>query len=68
MSRILGDLSDILASGPSHNARNKLKFCESAPIMQFDQFHQITLSLSNNHFITFNDNHHFDDDGVIPLN
>ena len=38
--------------------------------MHFDlhkkfQLIQITRSLSNDHFITFNDNHHFDDERVI---
>ncbi len=54
MGRILGDLSDLLASGASHNAWKELKFGESAPFMQFDtytqiqfSFNQITLSLSN---------------------
>ena len=60
MSLILGGLSDILGSGASPSALKKLKFSESARIMHFDahkkiQFHQITLSSSNDHFITFND-------------
>ena len=54
MELILGDLSDLLASGASHKALNGLKFGESAPFMLFDshkifQFTQITLSLSNDH-------------------
>ena len=66
-------LGDFLASGASHNALNGLKFGESAPFRLFDthkkfQFTQITLSLPNDHFITFNDNHHFDDDAVIWVN
>ena len=66
----MGDLSDLLASGASPYALNGLKFGESAPFMLFDthkkfQFTQITLTLSNDHFITFNDYHHFDDDRVI---
>ena len=70
LSRIIVDLSDILASGASPSAMKRLEFSESATIMHFDahkkfQFHQITLSSSNDHFITFNDNYHFDDDRVI---
>ena len=57
----------------SHKAWKELKFGESAPFMQFDtytqiqfSFNQITLSLSNDNFMTFNHNHHFE--GVIQLN
>ena len=34
--QILGDLSDLLASGASHNACNGLKFSTSVTFMQFD--------------------------------
>ena len=56
VSLILGGLSDILASGASTSALKRMKFSESATIMHFDahkkfQFHQITLSSSNDHFI-----------------
>ena len=56
-----------------HNAWNELKLSESVPFMLFEthqkiQSHQISLSLSNDHIITFKDNHQFNDDGVIQLN
>ena len=46
--------------------------CPGLKPMHFDahknlQIHQFTISLSNDHFITFNDNPHFDDDRVIQL-
>ena len=64
------DLSDLFASGASHGALSRLIFCESEPFMHFDthkkfQFNKIALSSSNDHFITFNDIYHFDDDRVI---
>ena len=72
MSRILMALAEILASGASNRALNGLISGKSVPFMHFGahknfQLPQITLSLSNDHFITFNENHHFDDDRVILL-
>ena len=51
LSRIIMDLSDIMASGASPSSLKRLKFPESVTIMHFDahkkfQFHQITLSSS----------------------
>ena len=65
-------LTDILASGASNRAWNGLIFGKSTLFMYFVahknvQLHQITLSSSNDHFISFNDNHHFDDDRVVRL-
>ena len=68
MSQIFKALADILATGVSNRAWNGLIFGKSASFIHFDahkncQLHQITLyHLSNDHFITLNDNHHFDDD------
>ena len=52
----MGQILDLLASGASHKALKGRKFGESAPFMQLDahkkcQFHQITLSLSNDHLV-----------------
>lgn len=66
--RFLKVLADILASRASNWVWNGLIFGKSATFIHFDahkncQLHQITLyHLSNDHFITLNDNHHFDDD------
>ena len=62
-------LAGILASGASNRAWNGLIFGKSVPFMHFGahknfQLPQITLLLSNDYFITLNDNHH--DDKVIP--
>ena len=67
LSHIFLDFSDSLVSRASHIAFNGVGLVESATLMHFNthkqfQYHQITLSLPNVHFITFNDNNHLNDD------
>ena len=70
LRQILKAFAKILASGGSHRACNGLIFGKSVTFMHFDahknfQLCLITLSLSNDHFIICDDNHHFDEDRVI---